>query len=452
MLENEGVALRSVCWSEIFPWLSIAKSFRLAVSLRLMTFGAAAVLLTLLGWWEIARLFVHEGAPNASWTTSFQDQSAWQVIDHSVPSEPSLPIRLVPAKSGEIDSSGLKILVLSPLIHTWALLSQPVWRIVSPASGGALTTSDYLSLMLSALWSLAVWAYFGAAISRVAAVQLATGEQVGWGASLRWAWRKWLAYFSAPVLPMLAIALVTLPIMVLGLMMKSDLLAFLAALIWPLVLTGGSVMTILLFGVLLGWPLMWATISVEGTDSFDALNRTYSYVFQRPLQYLFYAIVAALIGWLGWIVVETFAASFIWLASWAASWGAGSVRMQEVTAGLGDSSLAHAATAVIAFWGGCVKLLAIGYSLSYFGVASTAIYYLLRRDVDARESDEVFLDADISEEKFGLPKLQKDAAGAPEDAETSSTKVASADGEATAVEPARKEPPQDAPRRAEERN
>ncbi len=104
--------------------------------------------------------------------------------------------------------------------------------------------------------------------------------------------------------------------------MRADFFAFLTALIWPVVLAGGFVMTILLAGVLLGWPLMWATISVEGTDSFDALNRTYSYVFQRPLRYLFYVIVAAAIGWLGWVVVETFAASVIWLASWAASWGA----------------------------------------------------------------------------------------------------------------------------------
>ena len=101
-----------------------------------------------------------------------------------------------------------------------------------------------------------------------------------------------------------------------------------AALIWPLVLAGGFVMTVLLFGVLLGWPLMWATISVEGTDSFDALNRTYAYVFQRPLRYFFYVIVAAVIGWLGWFVVENFAASVIWLASWAASWGAGSAEFR----------------------------------------------------------------------------------------------------------------------------
>ena len=74
-----------------------------------------------------------------------------------------------------------------------------------------------------------------------------------------------------------------------------------------------------------------------------------------------------------------------------------------------------------------MKLLAIGYSFSYFGVASTAIYYQLRRDVDARETDEVFLDADRSEERFGLPKLEKDAAGAPEIAEGSASEAESAD-------------------------
>ncbi|MGA2253970.1 MAG: hypothetical protein ABSG53_04855 [Thermoguttaceae bacterium] len=411
MVENEGVALRAIQWSAILPWLSIVKSFRLAVTLRLMTFGAVAVLLTLLGWWTLAEIFSHGGDLNSSWSSAFGNQSAWQVIDRTVPSRPF-------ARDILPYASGLDIHDWGP-IRTWAVLSQPVWLLLSiqPATAGeSLTFRDFLSLLLSSVWSLAVWAYFGAAISRVAAVQLATGEQVGWTASLRWAGAKWLAYFSAPLLPMLGVALVVLPILVLGLLMKISFVAILAALIWPLVLVAGFVMTILLAGVLLGWPLMWATISVEGTDSFDALNRTYAYVFQRPIRYFFYVIVAALIGWLGWFVVENFAASVIWLASWAAGWG------------LGQSSLAPAATSLIAFWGGWVKLLAIGYSFSYFGVASTAIYFLLRRDVDARETDEVFLDADTSEEKFGLPKLQRDAAGAPEIVENAAADVGSSDG------------------------
>ena len=53
---------------------------------------------------------------------------------------------------------------------------------------------------------------------------------------------------------------------------------------------------------------------------------------------------------------------------------------------------------MIRFWAGCVKLLAVGYLFSYFWTASTAIYFLLRHDVDATEMDEVFLDADATEQ------------------------------------------------------
>ena len=53
MLEKEGVALKAIRWSEIFPWLTIGKSFRLAIGPRPMVFGAAALLLTLGGWYAI---------------------------------------------------------------------------------------------------------------------------------------------------------------------------------------------------------------------------------------------------------------------------------------------------------------------------------------------------------------------------------------------------------------
>ena len=57
--------------------------------------------------------------------------------------------------------------------------------------------------------------------------------------------------------------------------------------------------------------------------------------------------------------------------------------------------------------------LAVGYFYGYFWTASSAIYLLLRRDVDATETDEVFLDADKSEPERGLPPLGTDQAGGP---------------------------------------
>ena len=67
---------------------------------------------------------------------------------------------------------------------------------------------------------------------------------------------------------------------------------------------------------------MWPTISVEGTDSFDALSRSYSYTFHRPIAYLFYVIVAGVIGLLAGYVVYYFVEWTTELAFWSASWGA----------------------------------------------------------------------------------------------------------------------------------
>lgn len=71
-------------------------------------------------------------------------------------------------------------------------------------------------------------------------------------------------------------------------------------------------------------------------------------------------------------------------------------------------------------WSGCVKILGIGFLYSYFWTASTAIYFLLRRDVDATEMDEVFLDEEQSDEVDCLPKIGEDEKGAPvvEESET----------------------------------
>jgi len=160
--------------------------------------------------------------------------------------------------------------------------------------------------------------------------------------------------------------------------------------------------------------LMWATISAEGTDTFDALQRSYSYVFQRPLHYLFYVFVAAVLGWLGWLLVKTFAAAVVGLTYWAAGWACGGERIAAIAdpnETLG--ALGGAGAAVIGFWVGCVKLLAVGFYYGYFWTATTAIYFLLRRDIDATEMDEVFLDADEDEQAYGLPPLGTDQAGAP---------------------------------------
>ena len=189
--------------------------------------------------------------------------------------------------------------------------------------------------------------------------------------------------------------LAAIPVLVLGFIMRANVGLLLGGFLWPLALVAGVFMALLLLGVLFGWPLMWATISAEGTDSFDALSRTYAYLFQRPLHYLFYMVVAGFLGWLGWLLVQNFAAGVVWMGYWAAGWGSGNDQIQSIL-GSGEplGGVGYAGAVLVRFFAGCVKLLAVGYLFSYFWTAAAAIYFLLRRDVDATEMDEVFLDAD----------------------------------------------------------
>ena len=57
MLEHDSGIVRAVAWSEICPWLSILRTFRIAISLRVLVFGALGILLTLIGWSIFGALF-----------------------------------------------------------------------------------------------------------------------------------------------------------------------------------------------------------------------------------------------------------------------------------------------------------------------------------------------------------------------------------------------------------
>ena len=184
--------------------------------------------------------------------------------------------------------------------------------------------------------------------------------------------------FRRPIVSPDGGVLLSVPLCIFGMDRAADIGLVLVGLIWPLLLLAGLLMALLLLGLVFGWPLMWATISTEGTDSFDALSRSYAYVFQRPLHYLFYAVVAAVLGWLGWLLVSTFASAVIWLTSWAVAWGCGADRIMQIDSG-GMKGIGHAGSEIIHFWVICVRFLAVGYFYGYFWTAASAIYLLLPR-------------------------------------------------------------------------
>lgn len=424
MNEEENGKLRSVAWSEVLPWLILFRTFRLAIGFRSLVLAAVGSLLMIVGWWGIGSIFCvrqaishHTTATAACELMGLRGQGGcpFRAITSVIPDRPwLLTDRPLVGPGNPIDVHTPHALQpISPfspvgvLVGSWQVLTSPLLGVLQPPIG----ISRLAGLALMGLWSLAVWAFFGAAITRTSSVQLACDERLTWGSVLRHTISHWRSYFTAPLFPAIGMVLIALPIGLLGLLARSSLGLLLLFLVWPLFLMGGLLMVLLLLGLLFGWPLMWSTISTEGTDAFDALSRSYAYVFQRPLHYLFYVIVAGILGWLGWLLVSEFTAGVVWLTYCAASWGGGVsvTQIAQKTAELG--TLGKLGAAGIYFWIGCVKWFAVSYLLSYFWTTSSAIYLLLRRGVDGEETDKVSLEED--EPVYDLPPLKTEGVGAP---------------------------------------
>jgi hypothetical protein len=125
--------------------------------------------------------------------------------------------------------------------------------------------------------------------------------------------------------------------------------------------------------------------------------------------------VAVVFGALCWVLVSLFAHSVIGLAYWATGWGAGNARVLEVggyvEGGAESSGMQWFGASLIAALNSLVYCVATGFAFAFFWCASTAIYLLLRYDVDQTEFDEVHMEDE--EVRYGLPPLIKDEAGVP---------------------------------------
>lgn len=426
-------AVREIAWLDLFPWLLLVRAFRVSIRTGHLLLAASGVLLTVLGWWSLARVFGGtQEKPLVDWLPAYQScpwiepgiagGAPWLGVEPAnqvdrprlVPEQVLSPAHPVwqdgPPRLGSYPGN--------PFLGAWQQLRAPFRQLFERELG----VTGLAFLLLCCFWAAAVWAFFGGAITRRAALEFGREEAIGLKAAVRYAAGKWRSYFAAPLLPLFGVLVCACPLFVLGLLMWVDIGVLAAAILWPLALMLAILMALLLLAMLFGWPLMWPTISTEGTDSFDALSRSWSYVYHRPLHYLFYAAVVTVLGGLGWLFVAYFAEWVIYLPLWAASWMTGNERMYKLLAAPDElSTVGQWGVRLLWFWNGCVRLLALGFVYSYFWSASTAIYFLLRRDDDGTDFDDVHLEQ--ADQAYGLPPLEKDAAGVP----TVSASEASAD-------------------------
>jgi hypothetical protein len=404
MTDSRGV-LREIAWRELFPWLTLGRAFRLAIQPIVLGVALLAAFLTPVGW-RVARVVF--GIP----TTPLQqvERMPPTVVSNSPATEASmedLRASLTAQELSRFPGTGRELtgdLLLpfrqpsgafsdrSPIPFVFQQFARPVLGMYQTAT----TLRGFAFYLSGLLWTLAVWSFAGGLITRIAAVEIGREEQAGIRKAFRLTLRRWLDLFTAPLYPVLGTFLIAVVLTPIGwLLWSSDVGIIVAGLLWVFVLLGGAVSALLLLWLLVGWPLMWPAISAEETgDAFEAMSRSYSYSFQRPLHYLFYAVVAALFGYVCWTLVDFVCYLTLEAAHWSVSWGSGHARLREVFSPLAaepPSASLRFGRELIAWTEGIVRAISEAFAYSFFWVSSTVIYLLLRQSVDRTEFDEVWL-------------------------------------------------------------
>ncbi len=406
MTDDRGL-LRAISWREICPWLMLFRTFTLALTLPMLLLASAAVIVQPLGW-RVADVFISDEVR--------REDSSFAAVQDFLGSWPggeriwSTAARLSFYLESRSIVGGVDMRQGDPQsIHQF--LSFPFRELFNIR----LTLTKFAYFLFGGLWTLLVWSFVGGVITRMAVVYLGREERISFKDACWFVMKRYGSYFTAPLFPLLGVALLTIPLWLLGLVMLLDLGALVAGILWIFVLLATLAMAFVLIGLFLGWPLMWPTIGAENGDAFEAMSRTYGYTYQRPWHYLFFAIVAAFIGALAWMLAGAFAELIVHLAWWGVSWGTGRERLAEIIAatrsGEGTTSLLYGGASLISVFNRLVYCVAYGFGYSLFFCLASGIYLLLRQVDDETEFDEVYVEDD--DERYMLPKLQPDAAGVP---------------------------------------
>lgn len=379
-----GTIVHEVRWADALPWSLLFRAAGTAFSPTVVVLAALGVVATWAGWSACSQLGLAGGEGYASGA------------------DPSGSL-LLPDGQGRIVgplAPSRAIGAVMPDIQRW--LPRPVSELVAMLRvpfAASSTLRDVIGASARLGWFVLVWSIFGTGITRHVALKLVGEEAPGPLGATLYGSRKWLPSFNSVLFVLVGLFALSVPGAILGTAMRTEWGLAFAGAVWPFVLLGSLVLAILAVGVVAGWPLMVAAIGVERGDSFQAISTAFSYLYQRPLHYAFYAVVALLVAVPAVAVAGLFADATVALAMWATSFGMGHERTLEVLDGVVGAGPEAASWGVkaIAFWTAGIAHLLSSFGWGYFWAIATAAYMLLRQDVDGTELDDVVIDEPGSE-------------------------------------------------------
>ncbi|AMV16303.1 hypothetical protein VT03_00335 [Planctomyces sp. SH-PL14] len=381
------------------PWLHLFQAFRIAMDYRKLLVAAVGILLLAAGEWACSLM---PFAPS-----TFRYVWPWESAYDSPLNGLAVSANASSIGAPLSDSTVFGVRVLRPLRD----FVSAGWPLVRPSRTWGEIALGWTRL----LWLLAVTGLCGGMIARLAALNFA-GKDCSLRSAFRYCFVRLASYMGGPLLPVVGLGLLWGLCAVGGLVGVIPVAGpWLVAIFWFLPLILGIMMSVVLLGVGCGWPLMYATVSAEGSDAFDGLSRSYSYLFSRPWYALWLLVVTCVYGTALVLFLHTVIDLGVRCAFWSVQSGMGEDRLRALV----PSEFAGAPTdfvgatgpeRVTEVWMNAVRMAEPAFLFSYFWTAAAIVYFLLRRSVDATPLDAVDEDFPLSTEPFplvGMPAVEK---------------------------------------------
>jgi len=269
---------------------------------------------------------------------------------------------------------------------------------------------DYhpLYCIVFSIITLAVFAVAGGAICRIAALQFAQGEKPGLTEAVRFGMTRFPSFLAAPLIPAAIILGAGVFIFVLGLLGNIPRLGeIIVGLSVAIAFVAGAFMALMAIGTIAGFTLMFPAIAYDGLDCYDAISRSFNYIYARPWRMGFYSALATIYGSICYIFVRFFiflliliTRSFFRLAIWADS-STGVNKLQAIwpephfgaLLGLRNPTPTIWSESLAAFLINIFLLVVTGsivsFAVSFYFSANTIIYALMRYRVDKTPLEDI---------------------------------------------------------------
>jgi hypothetical protein len=241
----------------------------------------------------------------------------------------------------------------------------------------------------------AIWSLFGVAIARIAALRLAADRSAGLREALEFARGNARSAILYAVLVTLTIAVLVFLCGLAGALGQIPYVGpVLLILLFPLAILGTLLAALVGIAAVFGIGITTASFAVERCGTLDALSRTFSYLFSRPLHALVYIGLAYLFSSFLYFVGHQLVVNGTFAALRSVAYG--DVARTVFPAALGDVPLKEVrvfpeslAALFLYLFVWLARQAVLGGVIAYVLASGTSAYLLLRRDVDGIDEREI---------------------------------------------------------------